>query len=475
MSKDESRKSVPLRVPTVSFQAGVWPCPEDKLGRKKEIENLSPVLLNVEAPLVLAVDAPWGAGKTTFIKLWEHYLNTQGMVSLYLNCWENDFVDDPLLPILSVMDSWLSEQNDSSIANDAWIKAKRIAPGLLKSATVAAAKVTTFGALDLEKEYEKVLADMAGSAIGDLVDSFNVKKKIVGEFKKHIAKAMDCLPDEQQNLIIFIDELDRCRPTYAIEVLERMKHLFDIERVVFVIAINRQQLSKSLQGVYGPSFDGEHYLKRFIDLDYQLTVTDQIGYINMRINQKDIQNCFAPILDGQREFETFSRIIKGLVKRFDYRLRDIDQLIMRFRLILRSVPKNDTLDPVVLASLLILREQNSKLYRQFRDDGSCVNEVIKFLIGDADELTELPDYFGAVAGWLVLSAMDYYHPELLSKTIEYWKTLHKNLDSNSKNYRQITHLLKISESSSGMRDPDNLRLLTFNRVELVDEIKFIGD
>ena len=100
-------QSFPLRVAELNIGTGSWPCPEDKLGRDKEIENLSPVLLNAEAPLVFALDAPWGGGKTTFIKLWQHFLaqESQQKVSLYLNAWESDFSDDPLLALLSTFDT----------------------------------------------------------------------------------------------------------------------------------------------------------------------------------------------------------------------------------------------------------------------------------------------------------------------------------------------------------------------------------
>lgn len=474
MSTDDQLKKdktslVTLRVPSPVLEDHGWPSPEDKLGRQKEIENLTPVLLNVEAPLVLAIDAPWGAGKTTFIKLWQKYLETEGMISLYINCWENDFVEDPLLPMLSAMDGWLSQINDDTVAKKAWESAKQKAPGLLKRLAVMGVKAGTLGSVDLDKDIESILAEAAGGVAGDIVDSFNAKKKVIDEFKELIAQAMDALPQDQQNLIIFIDELDRCRPTYAIEVLERMKHLFDIERVVFVIGINRKQLSKSLQGVYGPSFDGEHYLKRFIDLDYHLTIPDLGGYVKIRLNQNDITQYFSTRQNGKSDLRSIAELIMGFSQRFGYQLRDIDQLIMRIRLILRSVPNNHYLDAAVLCPLLVLREQDLELYKRFKHDATCVNEVIKFLLGDVLDINA-PNYFGVVAGWLILSARDYFQPDLLNSTMEYWKDLMKNVDAQSESHRQIHQIFLVSQNNSPMRDPENLRLLTFNRIELVDQI-----
>jgi predicted KAP-like P-loop ATPase len=71
------------------------------------------------------------------------------------------------------------------------------------------------------------------------------------------------------SLIIFIDELDRCRPLYAIECLERIKHIFGIKRLIFVLSIDKKNLAKSIQSQYG-NIDTNNYLRRFIDLEFDL-------------------------------------------------------------------------------------------------------------------------------------------------------------------------------------------------------------
>ncbi|MBK7493258.1 MAG: hypothetical protein IPI17_15895 [Nitrosomonas sp.] len=65
-------------------------------------------------------------------------------------------------------------------------------------------------------------------------------------------------------LFIFIDELDRCRPLYAIELLERIKHLFVYQGIVFVIATDTEQLKHSINAIYGSGFDSTTYLRRFL-------------------------------------------------------------------------------------------------------------------------------------------------------------------------------------------------------------------
>ncbi|MDT3337594.1 P-loop NTPase fold protein, partial [Shewanella sp. SP1S1-7] len=469
-SNNYLKKLMPLRINPPNVH-GEWPCAADKLDRSREIENLTPVLLNAEAPLVFAIDAPWGGGKTTFIKLWQHYLEKKGKVSLYLNAWESDFAEDPLLPMLSVLDDWLTSQSSKPSIKEAWNKAKACAPGIIKATAVAAAKAATFGALDLDKEYEKLAVDLTGDAVGSLVDSFNVKQKALAKFKQQLAAALDALPEDQANLIVFVDELDRCKPTYAIEVLERIKHLFDIDRLVFVLAVNRDQLSKSLQGVYGPNFDGLNYLKRFIDLDYSLRIPDRNAYIRMRLQQQDLQNRFAKRENGRNDIDMIESMLCWLCERFDYTLRDIDQLITRLRLIVRSIPSNYYFDAVVLLCMLVLRQEHNTLYKRFKQDVGCTNEVIEFLLGGDDiKSTPFPKSFGFICGWLIKSGYDEDKNTDLEPLLVYWEQLSGEFPADDPRQGELAKLTRFVRSNDTWRDYSDLRGTAFNRIELVSRI-----
>jgi hypothetical protein len=71
-------------------------------------------------------------------------------------------------------------------------------------------------------------------------------------------------------IVFVIDELDRCRPPFAVELLEKIKHLFSVDGLIFVLAIDRQQLSEAVRCLYGQGLDADNYLRRFIDLEYRL-------------------------------------------------------------------------------------------------------------------------------------------------------------------------------------------------------------
>lgn len=416
-----NRQSLILRSKELQFVSDQWPCPEDTLGRHSEIENLTPVLLNAQSPLVFAIDAPWGGGKTTFFRLWQHYLKSEKKVSLYLNAWESDYSDDPLLPMLSMLDKWLSDDNNTSAVQNAWAKAKQCAPGIIKSTAVAAAKAATFGALDLDKEYEKLASDLAGDSISSLVDGFNLKTKSLEQFKSQLTKALAALPADQQNLIIFIDELDRCKPTYSIEVLERIKHLFNIDRLVFVLAVNRDQLGKSFQGVYGSAFNGHHYLKRFIDIDYHLKTYDVEIYIQSCFKQPDFESNFESRTTEREHHGYATKILTSLSIRFGFSLRDIDQLITRLKLILRSIPSDNYLDLPFLIPMMILRQENAELYNKYSLNPLCANEVAEYLLGGNIDSASLDHATAAAVGYIIMAAHDPHDQSSLQGLLAPWK------------------------------------------------------
>ena len=78
-------------------------------------------------------------------------------------------------------------------------------------------------------------------------------------------------------MVFIIDELDRCRPTFAIELLERVKHIFDVPNLVFVFGINRDELCTSLQSIYG-EIDASVYLRRFFDMEFTLQEVDSAKF-----------------------------------------------------------------------------------------------------------------------------------------------------------------------------------------------------
>ena len=89
-----------------------------------------------------------------------------------------------------------------------------------------------------------------------------------------------------------IDELDRCRPSYAVELLEIAKHLFSVDRIVFVLAVNRSELVHSIKALYGSEFDAQGYLGRFFDVDIRLPEPEREEFLEALLRAIDFDDYF---------------------------------------------------------------------------------------------------------------------------------------------------------------------------------------
>ncbi|WP_430869657.1 KAP family P-loop NTPase fold protein [Cupriavidus basilensis] len=120
------------------------------------------------------------------------------------------------------------------------------------------------------------------------------------DFRQTLSAIVDSLENSGKNLPIFffIDELDRCRPTYAIELLETVKHIFGVEGIYFAIATDTEQLAASIKSVYGTEFSSSRYLKRFFHAEYtfpELENYDYATHLFSKLNLLDHERLLNPI------------------------------------------------------------------------------------------------------------------------------------------------------------------------------------
>ncbi|MCX2717397.1 P-loop NTPase fold protein [Helicobacter sp. MIT 21-1697] len=142
------------------------------------------------------------------------------------------------------------------------------------------------------KELSRVLVEDSAKV---LIEHYSQEKKCLEQLKENLTKVFELVgAKEKQPFIIFIDEIDRCRPTYAIEMLENIKHLFGIPHLVFVISIDKVQLSQSIQAIYG-QIDTENYLRRFFDLEFILPNPSPQRFCEYLQEQLGIQTNLAHI------------------------------------------------------------------------------------------------------------------------------------------------------------------------------------
>ena len=261
---------------------------ENKFNRTQDIIDFIMALEQIEENMFISIDAKWGAGKTFYVRQIEQSLNYLTRKAKELNIEENvktAFSKNPL-------GSLELEHTYFPVYYNAWLYDNHSDP--LMSLILSTTKVCECYC------DEKLNSNTLSDKIISLMDSFsfslgcvqfgsnfgNAKEKFSGkdilssvkteeEIRDKVKEIFDSIIVENvQKLVIFIDELDRCRPNFAIEMLERMKHYFDDDRIIFVASINREQLIHSISKYYGTNFDSTGYLDKFFDWNIYLPELD---------------------------------------------------------------------------------------------------------------------------------------------------------------------------------------------------------
>ena len=212
----------------------------------------------------MAVDAAWGNGKTTFLRIWTQYLRNHEFPVVEFNAWETDFSGDPFVALSTELTDGLKEYDIGDMKKKI-AKTKKCAKEVLRRAVPGVIRAVTAGILDVNPLLENELGSALASYAEERLSEYQGAKKSVKEFRRNLQEMAATLSQSSDNrpLIVVIDELDRCRPSYAVELLEIAKHLFAVDRIVFVLAINRTELAHSIKALYGRDFDAQGYLRRF--------------------------------------------------------------------------------------------------------------------------------------------------------------------------------------------------------------------
>lgn len=314
--------------------AAIWE--KDLLGRRNDAQYLGNYLskrfqLKPDEPgFVLAIDGEWGFGKSFMIKRWQEELEFQNYPTVFFNAWENDYAGDPLMAFVSELDAGLQVFFDRIPFiighKNAFIeKVKNTWKPLLKALAFAASKKAIgFGAQEFreainteesegvggetEDDEFKELPEKVQHAIEKALSEHKTTKSAIAGFKKKLEILIEVLKGEssiQLPIFIFVDELDRCRPDYAIELLEGIKHLFGVRGVYFVVATNTVQLSESIRAIYGSGFDGPRYLKRFFDLQYTLPEPNNEEFAHSLFSRMEVIRT-VNFVHGLNDLEGFS-------------------------------------------------------------------------------------------------------------------------------------------------------------------------
>ena len=412
------------------------PFKNDALDREANITVLTQFITSFKQSIVLCIDGGWGQGKTTFIKMWQQYLKNQHIPTIYFNAWESDYTDDALIALIGEISLSIKELEFQDKTKATKIIARiyeytaNLTKVVLPSVTNLSIKAL-FGCFANTNELAKALGALSESLVKEQIKKYEKSRKTLSKFKKDLSELAQCYADgkEQKPLVIFIDELDRCRPDFAIEVLEKAKHLFNVDNIIFVLATDKTQLGHSIRAVYGQGLDVNGYLRRFIDFDYLLPLSNR-KYITHLINKFSLGKYFQT----KDTNIPASEFLVDIVHKYTLSLREQEALCNIFNVVIRTKInirlKNWTL--IIFIFLIILKLKFPDIYKNLgnKNFSDFLDETIKNIDSHCASDDKNSNYYLELLEFLLLRTSPYIY-DLYSSEDEIEQNVRKfNFDEN---------------------------------------------
>lgn len=285
---------------------------EDTIGRNDDLFYFVRILSGLSSGSAVALNAAWGSGKTFFVKQTKmlidihnpnsdidieclneeeitaikdvynkHNLGAEKyempkMATVYYDAWKYDDTEDPLLSLLYC----IMNRFGKSVPNDKADVIKKFAKQSISIFSSAARYVTGINVQEI-LETIKNYAEACEDTVKEQKSNESLEKRINSFLN-------DVVLDDEEKFIVFIDELDRCNPQYAVKLLERVKHYFNHPKVIFVISYNKSELQHSIKTLYGSEFSADKYLERFFDYEFGLSTIDVVKYMDILGNSNTI-------------------------------------------------------------------------------------------------------------------------------------------------------------------------------------------
>ena len=312
---------------------------DDLFNRKPYAKFLERLILNsgsyhrdddVQA-YTIAIDSPWGTGKSVFLEKFENMMEAdyQDKIRIvHYNAWKKDFWNNAFEPFANAIFSsdWFctarERQTGAKTAEKLLSAGRNFAIAYLKG--------------KLEKDFDvelaaKGLSDLAEAA-GKAISKYpNAISKEYAEFTENLDLMQQAMAEVLNQtlpggkLVIIIDELDRCRPTFAIETLEIVKHIMDVKDVVYIFSLDVRQLGSAIRQVYGTGTDATGYLMRFFSYYSRMPEADTMKML------KEI----AGYIDKAEEIERLTCEMQAICRALSLTARDLETIGKVYRLMLK--------------------------------------------------------------------------------------------------------------------------------------------
>lgn len=355
----------------------------DEFSRKPIAEKLIN-LLNSDIDLSpIVINGDWGTGKTEFClkTIQEMKVSNEEIKCVYIDAFNADSSDEPILTLIAAIVSLFPDKEDKkSIINKAIPVIKYVSKVFLNASTTLLLKEN---AEELGEGLSDALKDQTTTAIDATIDNLLDTHEKSTENINALRSILESLALDNP-VIVFIDELDRCRPNYALKMIESIKHIFNIKNVKFVLVTNINQLSSSINKLYGDSINASRYLDKFVGFKIDLPEFHMRFDSNKKYNSVRYFKALAEkrglsifLVEGYDEF------IFYLIENNNLSLRDVEKFVRYLEVyqLVNNEPINE--NSVFLNSLLkiigvFIYSINLKLKDKFLFGNYTCEDIIDF-------------------------------------------------------------------------------------------------
>ncbi|MGX7048380.1 hypothetical protein RU86_GL001034 [Lactococcus piscium] len=336
---------------------------KDLLNRNENLYALINFINGIEGQMILNIDGAWGTGKSVFLRQLEYISSTkeyidyrgtsyQNMVDtfkkeyflFYFNSWEHDLYNNPMESLISELLMKIASEKDyedkiNDVKDEINNKFKKFTGDGLRRGI----KIISGGFIDLNDK--KVDDTLEITSVGSQKEAVNSLLQLLSSIT-------------EKRILIIVDELDRCKPSYAVELLEVVKHFFTHDDVVFLFGTNKNELEHTIKSLYGQGFNGYKYLNRFFDFEFSLPNIDKDKYIDRKYS--DDSNLLL------HDFTKYS------IDYFNLSMRDIERLYALINVIgtKKNYQNNQDyifIDFVIVVYAICLKIDNGNGYKKFMD------------------------------------------------------------------------------------------------------------
>lgn len=347
----------------------------------------------VSDPLVIALDGKWGTGKTTFLAMWAGELRNAGFPVVRFDAFEHDYMDDAFTAIAGEIIALAQELRVADTPAGRKFLEKAVGAGrvLLRTSLKLGIKIGTLNALeasdisDVAAEFSDEAAELVDKHVGELLTTHKKQQETLDAFRQALSDlptllATSAESEDQEGppkpLIFIIDELDRCKPLFALEILERIKHFFQVPGVHFVLGAHIGQLRNSVSVAYGSGIDNHMYLQKFIQLTFVLS--EHASHEHERVINKYMA-FLARALDftgaNSDSVKYGIQVIREVADKKQYSLRTIERIMTTFSLALAVTPQNRFQAPAILGGLCVMKVTAPDLFAKAKNGSLTIDEA----------------------------------------------------------------------------------------------------